>query len=197
MISCPDDVLDRLARILLHCAAYFAPGTPIPQHLLDAAGEAYAETQAQHYSSGLVNQALSRLANLGLIERMAAPEASDAQPMLRVHRLIASFVQLVNPDRKSAHAVEEAVLREATRISDARLPGPMLAIQDHLRAVTALACQHEDDYAARLCAMLGWHLTLLSAYPEARAYLQESITRFSRQYGPVSYTHLDVYKRQT
>ena len=148
-----------------------------------AAADAYTAPQDEQYPSETLNQALTRLANLGLIERMAAPETFEALPLLRVHRLIVSFVRLVNPNHEYASAVEEAVLREATRISDARLPGPMLAIQDHLRAVTTAACQREDGNAARLCAILGWHLTLLSAYTEARDYLQESILRFTRQYG--------------
>jgi hypothetical protein len=77
-----DEPSDALARRLLACAAWFAPGAPIPRRLLLLAGEIDPEdSAARRQAAG----ALARLAALGLIE-------VEQDGALRLHRLLAHFV---------------------------------------------------------------------------------------------------------
>jgi tetratricopeptide (TPR) repeat protein/transcriptional regulator with XRE-family HTH domain len=178
------DPIDRQACTLLACASHFAPGEPIPRSLLLSAGQGRREARG---SAARLDHALQRLIDLGLIEIVASEESSDRAAVVRAvraHRLVVGFTRIVSSDADAQLSVERAMIAEATRLSDERLPAPILAFQVHMRAVTEAARSRRDAQAARLCALLGWHLTLLSAYAGARPFLQESIDILAVTVGP-------------
>jgi len=49
------------------------------------------------------------------------------------------------------------------------------AVQSHLRAVTDVASQREDQQAADLCSLMGYYLQLFGDYTEARRYYERAI----------------------
>lgn len=167
--------VNRLARIILACAAHFAPGEPIPLMLLFTALARYPQKATADWPAGQRDQALTCVLDLGLLERAPQDDRLHVEPSLRMHRLIAAFLRTVEPDPRFQQMVEEAIIAEANRLSDLRLPAALLAFQGQLRAVTEAARPRRDTRSAKLCALLGWHLTLLSAYAEAARYLEESV----------------------
>lgn len=168
------DPTDRLARDLLLRAACFAPGEPIPRRLLLATIGRTAEDTVMLMQA---EDALARLiGDLGLLE------LGDAGG-LRMHRLVVAFAVAVSDDVAARADVEQAMLAMANRMNEARLPGPMLALQGHLRAVTDAARVRADARAAELCVALGWQLVLLSAFGEAQFYLQQALAIHETVFG--------------
>ncbi len=125
------------------------------------------EAQAEN---DLLNQAkaLKRLKSLGLLEA----EADDA---LRLHRLLAMFVQQMATDDTVQAAVEQTIQETARRLNNAGDPRPLLALQSHLRHITDAAYQREDERAASLCNELGYHLQAVADYAAARPYLERAL----------------------
>jgi Tfp pilus assembly protein PilF len=169
----PAEPVDALARMFLACAAYFAPGEPIPRPLLLATvelpeGDFAAQRQAA--------DALARLVALGLLE---TEEGGD----LLLHRLLAAFVQAAEGTPEAQAAVEAAVSDETYRLNEAGYPGPLLAWQPHLRHVTDAALVREDARAATLSNNLGYHLKMLGDYAGARPHLERALAIFERVLG--------------
>jgi tetratricopeptide (TPR) repeat protein len=54
-------------------------------------------------------------------------------------------------------------------------PGPVLAWQPHLRAVTDAARARADERAAALCSSLGYHLEMIGDYAGARPYFERTL----------------------
>jgi tetratricopeptide (TPR) repeat protein/transcriptional regulator with XRE-family HTH domain len=159
------DPTDALAQSLLTHAAYFAPGEPLPRLLLRATLEQPDDTAEQAL---LVEDALTRLIDLGLLE-------TDAAGNLRLHRLVVAFVRVVLGDATAQAVVEATVLRVVDDLNAHRNPRPLLALQPHLRCITEAAVPRADARAAGLCTALGVHLWLLGAYGEARSYLDQAV----------------------
>ena len=158
-----DDEIDALAIQLLARMAYFAPGEPVPADLL-------LETLEEHQADAQLDMedALVRLKSLGLLEA----EADDA---LRLHRLLAMFVQQMATDDTAQAAVEQIMLKTANRLNNAGDPRPLLALQSHLRHITDVALTREDEMAARLSNMLGYYLKIVGNYAAARPYFERAL----------------------
>jgi hypothetical protein len=135
------DTTDALALALLARTAYFAPGEPIPRDVLLAT----LSQDADNLDATLAREdAIRRLHEVGLLE----PAVSGA---VRLHRLLAAFVQSAYSDPEAQTAVEQTMLTIANRLNNAGDPRPLRALEVHLRAVTDAAQRHEDTQAARLC----------------------------------------------
>ena len=162
---------DTLALALLARTACFAPGVPVPNDLLRATVELPdgAERQAK--------RALRRLVNLGLVDE----EQGDA---LRLHRLIAAFVQGVAGDNGAQAAVEGTMDRVASDLNAKAIPAPLLALQTHLRHITDVAHMRVDERAARLCNELGYHLNSIADYAGARPYYERALLIREQALGP-------------
>jgi hypothetical protein len=168
------DPTDVPALSLLARAAFFAPGEPIPRDLLLATlnlGEDTLDASLQ------AEDALAQLLELGLLE-------AEAAGALRLHRLLVAFVRATGSDVTAQQAVEEALDAEASRLLAIGYPGPLLALQSHLRAVTDVAQQREDARAASLCGILGDYLRMIGDYAAAQPYSQRALALRERVLGP-------------
>ena len=173
-----DDPTDEEALKLLARAAYFAPGEPIPSDLLIATLHPEQEEQARGLEENLqIEDALKRLTGLGLLER-------EDQGELRLHRLIAAFVQSVNSDSDAKGAVEQGLLLQANRLNNAGYPAPLLAWQPHLRFVTDKALAREGENAAALANTLGFHLNSVADYAAAKPYYERALEIYEKVLGP-------------
>ncbi len=158
----PEDETDALALALLARAAYFAPSEPIPRELLlkTVNLESGARLQAE--------DALTRLTALGLLE------AGKAGALV-MHRLVAEFARGFDGGEDAREAVEESLWTEANRLNNAGIPGPLLAWQPHLRAITEIARRRETTNAGELCNTLGHHLWMIGDYSSARPYFERAL----------------------
>jgi C1A family cysteine protease len=112
---------DSQALALLSRATYFAPGEPIPHHLLLATLEsanASEETPLQAES------ALIRLLELGLVEWV-----NESERTLRIHRLLVKFLQQKNTAASAQYAVEQALATEYEQIRAQSSPGARRTIK--------------------------------------------------------------------
>jgi tetratricopeptide (TPR) repeat protein len=165
----PDDETDALALALLSRAAHFAPGEAIPRELLLATVDSDDEL--------LAVDALERLTALGLLEH-----DEDAGPTL--HRLLAAFVQEIAQDDAAQTAVEQTMISVASDLNTKGIPAPLLALQPHLRHITAAALGREDDPGATLANNLGYHLQMIGDYAGARPYFERALAIFEQALGP-------------
>ena len=156
----PDEPVDAVSVALLARSAWFAAGEPIPRDLLLATFPVPPDDRAAARQAA---QGLLRLHALGLLEVIDAGA-------LRLHRLLAAFVQGVSDDAAAQTAVEEAVLTEAERLNHAGDPRPLLAWQPHLRAITDGTQDRGDARAGALCNELGYHLRMIGDYAGTRPY---------------------------
>jgi tetratricopeptide (TPR) repeat protein len=184
--------VDAMAVALLGRAAYFAPGEPIPRDLLLATLKSSKNVPSDKSGFGgwlkklktfirptlegdnefeaelRAEKALRRLVTLGLLE-------TEADGAAVLHRLLAVFVLNEMGDEAGQAAVEETVLVEAERLNIAGIPGPMLAWQPHLRVVTDIAQERDDEGAAELCSEFGYHLRMIGDYAGARTYFERAL----------------------
>ena len=166
-----DAAIDKVALALLARLAYFAPGEAVPTALLWA-------TLNEEVSELDQVDAQKRLLDLGLAE--AGEEAAG----LKLHRLLAAFVQ-GEPGGEAAQAdVEATVYAEANRLNGAGYPAALLPWQSHLRHVTEVALVREDERAADLCSALDSHLDALGDYQGALPYSQRALAIFEKVLGP-------------
>ncbi len=177
----PDEAIDALALAILARAACFAPGEPIPYHLLMLTLTPYP---GGHLRGGIsdnlegdtaeaalrVEDAMARLVELGLLQ-------VETDDRLRLHRLLVAFVQEVAGDELVAarEAVETAVSEEAERLKMTGYPALLLAWQPHLRAVTEVAQARGDGRGAQLCNVLAMHLWQVGDYIGARSYCERAL----------------------
>ena len=168
------DTTDALALALLARAAYFAPGEPIPRDVLLATLSQEADNPDAILSR---EDALQRLYDLGLLE----PATSGA---VRLHRVLAAFVQSAHSDLEAQTVVEQTMLTTAHRLNAAGDPRPLLALEVHLRTVTDAAQRREDTQAALLCNELGVHLHVVGQYAEARPYYERALAIYEQVLGP-------------
>jgi tetratricopeptide (TPR) repeat protein len=159
------DPTDMLAHALLARASYFAPGEPIPHDWLVATLDLDPQDADTLYQA---EDALNRLLELGLLER----QADDS---VRLHRLLAAFVQNEVPDAAAQPAVERMVLARAASMRADRDPAPLAALQPHLRTVADRAQTREDELAAALCDALGELLQRLGSVAQAQHYLERAL----------------------
>lgn len=163
----PDDAIDALALAILTRAACFAPGEPIPHHLLILTLNLEKDTPEAAFQ---VEDAMARLVELGLLQ-------VKTDDRLRLHRLLVAFVQEVAGDKLVAarEAVEVAVSHEAERLKMTGYPALLLIWQPHLRAVTEVAQARGDERGAQLCNVLAMHLWQVGDYIGARSYCERAL----------------------
>ena len=92
-----------------------------------------------------------------------------------MHRLVAEFARGSDGGEEARNAVEESLLTEAIRLNNAGIPGPLLAWQPHLRAITEIARRQETTNAAGLCNTLGYHLWMIGDYSGGRPYYERAL----------------------
>ncbi len=166
--------VDGTARRLLARAACFLPGEPLPRDLLLATlGLDPDDRPARRQAA----QGLRRLQSLGLLE-------AEADGSLRLHRLLARFIQDLRPDDTARSAVEAALLKEADQLNNAGYPAPLLEWQAHLRHVTDTTRREESEQAAGLCNTLGYHLDMVGEYEAARPYYERALAIRETVLGP-------------
>lgn len=150
---------DGLALAILARTGYFAPGEAIPRNLLHATLELPShERQAKRQ----VSRGVRRLVDLGLLEE-------EMEGAVRVHRLVAAFVQTMVLGSQVQLMVEQAVVDVARELNIQGYPVPMLAVQSHLRAITNAALQRQDEVAGALAINFGCYLSMIGAYTAAQA----------------------------
>lgn len=152
---------DQIARLLLSCAACFAPGEAIPRRLLLSTLQ-YATVPVPSVRAAA---ALERLLDLGLIEEVG-------RETLRMQRLLHLFIQQQAVDVQAQAAVEQALLTFAAPVNAASELEPLVSIQSHLRFIVDAALDRRDARTADLCEALGHHLWLRSDAEAARRYLE-------------------------
>lgn len=160
----PDDAMDALARRALARAACLAPGELIPRSLLALTLELGDDKE----STLQVEDALLRLTDMGLLE-------AEDDGALRLHRLLARFVQLAGVEGEDIDTVEEALLGEANRINQSGYPAPLLAWQLHLAHVAEQADKRKSEPAGTLFNELGYHLWMISDYVRARTVYERAL----------------------
>ncbi len=176
----PTDPTDDLALKLLARAAHFAPGEPIPRELLVRTlnlPEVASATTPQAEDPLRTDDALTRLSSLGLLE-------VEAEGALRLHRLLAIFTRSASSDQQAQSAVEQILVDVAFDLNQAGIPGPLLALQPHLRYVTDLTQEREDELAAALYANLGYHLQHIGDYKGARPLYERALAISEKVHGP-------------
>jgi len=171
----PADPTDTHALALFTCAAYFAPGQPIPRDLMLATIEWEVEETSD--AGVQAEDTLGRLLALGLFELGAAGA-------VRLHRLLAVFVRGAAHDAAVQTAVEDALLAEVDRLIDAGDPKPLLALHPHLWAVTEAAQSREDVRTTRLETTLGNTLYLMGDYAGVQPAYERALTIREQGLGP-------------
>ena len=167
-----EDPRDALAIRALARAARFAPGEPIPRDLLKktfATGGDTAEELA-------AERALRRLNDLGLLE-------ADTAGALRLHRLLARFVDALGADPEAADTVEQALFVEAARINGRGFPAPLRLWAGHLRHIAAGAELRGGERAGSLWNELGYHLKSAGAYIDAKDAYERALPIGEAAYG--------------
>jgi tetratricopeptide (TPR) repeat protein len=168
------DPSDSLAIALLHRAARFAPGEPIPQPLLLSTLVDLSDHEPEERLRA--EDALRKLAELGLLE-------TEEEASLRMHRLVAAFVRDVGDDEEAQAAVEARLVGTSVVLFEEGYVEPLLVWLPHLRAAAAAAEEREDASAAQLYAQLGLCLFYIGAYNEAQDYLERALSMRERILG--------------
>lgn len=176
----PDDAIDSIALALLARAAHFAPSEPVPRDLLIATvtGEDESEEAVLDGEDGL-----HRLLELGLLEEQH-PNISSPTPALRLHRLLAAFVQESAHDKIAQVMVEWVMTYTAYDLNMKGIPAPLLALATHLRHITEIALQRGDEQAATLASNLGFYLKMIGDYSGAKPYYQRALAIREQVLGP-------------
>jgi tetratricopeptide (TPR) repeat protein len=165
----PIDPIDAIATALLIRAACFAPGEAIPRDLLRSTSRSAFSTLAATSNSDLqVEDAIARLLDLGLLDL-------EADGMLRMHRLLAAFVDPYTADAAILISVEQTMLETAKRLNNIGHSGALLALQPHLRSITDRALKRAATRSADLCNTLGYHLQMLGDYQSALPYFRQAL----------------------
>lgn len=165
----PIDQVDQAARALLARAACLAPGEPITVPLLKATLQPDNLSQVGDADTLLVEDALARLIELGLLEEKTCGT-------VWLHRLLAFFVQAVMDDPMAQTAVEKTLLLTLSQQVDSVGYIPIQSpLTVHLRAVANAAWPRRDKEAADLCYWLGYSLWLIGDYPGSQLYLERAL----------------------
>lgn len=173
-----NEAVDAMAYRLLVCAACFAPGEPIPQHLLQAS---VIEDENDLTMVLLAEDGLVRLVALGFLERGGVETAV-------LHRLLAAFLleeMVTEAQLRDAQASVETVLLQTI---DAYQENEQFLIQlpfsaNHLQYVAKAALSRVDERAAGLATAWGYHLFLNSDLTNAAPYLTQARIICEQVYG--------------
>ncbi len=169
----PASTTDQHATALLARAAVFAHGESIPRDLLLATmNDVPSQPTATERED-----ALARLLELGLLE------INDATSV-RIHQLLAAFVEQRLVDTATQHAVERAVTRMANEINERGDIPALTPMLRHMRHLADQALPRGDVSAASLCVTLGQALWLFARYDQAQRYLEHALTIYQQQPEP-------------
>jgi tetratricopeptide (TPR) repeat protein len=169
------ETTDGLALALLARTACFFPGVPIPRHLLLATLDL---SEGDLDASLHTEDALKRLTELGLLEE-------EAEGALLIHRLVAAFVEQIEPDTEAREIVEKVMLQElANSIDTAGYIEPIPLLLPHLRALVNVAQKRGDEREASLDNSLGYYLDQIGDYPAALPYYQRALEIREEVLGP-------------
>jgi tetratricopeptide (TPR) repeat protein len=161
--------VDRLSeeparRCLLH-AAYLAPGQGIPRPLLlSSLGLDDSQDAAMD-----LEESLQRLTDLGLVQM-------TADGMLRLHRLVAAFVQDRLGTPESLHRVESEVWAHCDGHAFGGTPATRAALEPHLRVLAERALPRRDLAAAALANVFGLYLGLRGDRDGSVSWLQQALS---------------------
>jgi tetratricopeptide (TPR) repeat protein len=180
-----DDPIDTFARKLLARAACFAPGEPIPRDLLLKALRLADEEKQQARQAA---DGLRRLIALGLLTEIEEG-AETARQGVRLHRLLARFVERTIADEEAQPAVERVLAWTAAELNGAGYPLKMLYLQPHLRYAVDRAPDRADERMALLCNELGYHLGESAEYSEQHRYCERALAICEEVLGP---SHTDT-----
>lgn len=164
---------DALALQVLACAAYFAPGVPIPHALL---GQASKVDDSNPIDTLRLDDALHRLLELGLIDQ-------EVEGAYHLHTLLVAFVLMVSTDPEALPMVEQVLTETASRLTAEGYATPVLTLQSHLRVAVSRAAARGDERAAALSHVLGTHLHLLGDYAGAQKYYERGLAIRKRLVG--------------
>jgi tetratricopeptide (TPR) repeat protein len=178
----PDNPVDALALQILACAAWLAPGLPIPRPLLKL-GIGMAPEDADE--ARRFAPPLERLLDLALLER-----ASEAGGAVILHRLVAAFARARLEQAGSARqALEEAMDDEADRLLPSNDPTPFRDWAGHLLAVAQAAGKDRTDTAIPLLNAAGYYSMMVADFEASEAMLREATEQAQALLGP---NHPDV-----
>jgi len=167
------DHIDAQATRLLARAAHLFPGESIPHDFLVAS--LTGDPHDAHLSLS-AEDSLSRLLTLGLLER-------QADGGLRMHGLVAGFVNSLNPDRDAQLAIENALLRRLEGVTAPGNPAHIAPLHRHLKYATDVALPRRDETAGRLCDELGYYFRTSGDYESAIFYISRSVAILSEVLG--------------
>ena len=173
------DETDKLAQSILARAACLAPGEPIPRNMLLATllPASTPSAKVEKDEPLLAANALARLVALGLVEE------SQGGAFLRLHRLVAEFVNGMVVDFGVQTAVEAALIDMARQCNKSDNPALLRPWQPHLQHVTAMVKDRMDEHEAKLNYVLGYHLILTADYQQAHLHLQRALETFVKVLG--------------
>lgn len=178
-----EDPTDRLAIRLLARTARFAPGEPIGRNLLLATLEDTDESEERPEEVPDAYRradALQRLTGLGLLEESEAG-------LVRMHRLVASFVRREVKDSGAQESVERAVANAALDLARSGQPVRLTALLPHVRQATEGARNRDDESSYVIRFALGSALYQLGSYAEAVPYLESVVTYNSARLGATAW----------
>ena len=178
-----EDPTDRLAIRLLARAARFAPGESIERNLLLATlgnpneSEERPEEVPDAYRRV---DALRRLTGLGLL-------GESETGLVRMHRLVASFARREVEDEEAQADVVRTVANEAMDAARENQPVKLTGLLPHLRHVTEVLGDREDEIAYHSRFALGSALSRLKMYAEAVPLLESAVRYSTAHFGPTAW----------
>ncbi|QIN84281.1 tetratricopeptide repeat protein [Rubrobacter tropicus] len=178
-----EDPTDRLAIRLLARAARFAPGEPIERDLLLATlGDSNGSDEPTEGASDAYRRidALRRLTGLGLVRESEAG-------LVSMHRLVASFARREVEDGEAQDDVVRAVAREAIDAAEANRPSVLTRLLPHLRHVTGVLEDRQDETAYMARFALGASFLKLGSYAEAVPLLEGAVKYNTAHSGPTAW----------
>jgi tetratricopeptide (TPR) repeat protein len=175
----PEDPTDRLAIRLLARSARFAPGEPVERDLLlatlggaDESGERAEEAPDAYRRL----DALRRLTGLGLV-------GESETGFVRMHRLVASFARLEVDDEEAQDVVARTVAKKAIGAAEDNRPSRLVGLLPHLRYITEVLRDREDETAYMSRFALGSAFHRLGSYAEAVPLFESSVRYSTAHFG--------------
>lgn len=178
-----DDPTDRLAIRLLARAARFAPGESIERNLLLATlgdpneSEERSEELPDAYQRV---DALRKLAGLGLL-------GESETGLVRMHRLVASFARREIEVGEAQADVVRTIANEAMDAARDNIPVNLTRLLPHLRHVTEVLGDREDEPAYHARFALGSALSRLRMHAEAVPLLESAVRYSTAHFGPTAW----------
>lgn len=161
------DPVDHLAVRLLARAARFAPGEPIDRRLLlSTLGPTDEELTGCQLEER--ENALGRLIELGLV-------GESESGSVNMHKLVATAARLEIEDDEAQASVEQTVAQEVLAGARSGQPVRLEPMMPHLRHVTEVAGDRDDELAYLVKVATGYALLSIGYPAEAVPYLESAV----------------------